>query len=327
MFKTAVLFLFFVIGLPAMAWQPTKPVEVTVPFPPGSGNDQVIRPLAAVVEKNTGVKFVIVNRPGAGGTVGSASFVLKPNDGHFINIVSVNGIAAFDYTWLAQLDKQPYNVNSFTYATALAQSPLVIIANKNDPISTPEEFAKVLLTDNKVTVAHSGGANSLALETILLYLDAMKKNPNIVKVEHKGPGASISEVMGGHVRFASLPLSVAYPLYAAGDLKIIGAIQQNKIKDQDIKTFALVNKNIDSNLVWGIALPKDTPKEVLDWYAKAFKEAQNDPQVKESFAKSRYLPVEDLQTPEAFTGHVLEQNKKHAKVVNVIIENQKNIKK
>jgi tripartite-type tricarboxylate transporter receptor subunit TctC len=83
-----------------------------------------------------------------------------------------------------------------------------------------------------------------------------------------------------------------------------------------------VNKNIDVNLVWGIALPKDTPVEVLNWYAKVFKEAQNDPLVKEGFEKSRYLPVDGLQTPESFTAYVMAEKKKHARVVDIII-NQK----
>ena len=317
----------FVFSPLAMAWQPTKPIEVTVPFPPGSGNDLVIRPLAAVVEKNTGVKFLIVNRPGAGGTVGSTSFVSKPNDGHHINIVSVPGIAAMDYTWLAQLDKQPYNVQSFTYATALAQSPLVIVANKNDPASTPEEFANVLLTDKKVNIAHSGGANSLVVESLLFYLDAVKKNPSLVKVEHKGPAESISDIMGGHVRFGSMPLAVAYPNYKAGNLKIIGVTQQSRTKDSELKTFAGVNKNIDVNLVWGIALPKDTPIEVLNWYARVFKEAQNDPAVKEGFEKSRYFPVEGLQTPKAFTDYVFGQSKQHSQIVDIVIKNRADLKK
>lgn len=317
----------FIFSSVAIAWQPTKPIEITVPFPPGSGNDMVIRPLAAVVEKNTGVKFVITNRPGAGGTVGTTSFVSKPNDGHHINIISTPGIAAMDYTWLAQLKTQPYNVNSFTYATALAQSPLVVIANKNDPVSTPEEFVKVILTDKKASIAHSGAANSLALETILLVTDAANKNPNLVKVEHKGPAESISDVMGGHVRFAVMPLSVAYQNYKAGNLKIIGVVQQNKSREADIRTFASVNKNIDVNLVWGIALPKDTPVEILNWYAKAFKEAQNDPTVKETFEKSRYFPVDGLQTPEAFTAYVLGQSKQHARIVDIVIKNQKAVAK
>ena len=311
----------------AIAWQPTKPIEVTVPFPPGSGNDMVIRPLAAAVERNTGVKFLITNRPGAGGTVGTTSFVSKPNDGHHINIISTPGVAAMDYTWLAQLKTQPYNVNSFTYATALAQSPLVIIASKNDPVSTPEEFVKVILTDKKASIAHSGAANSLALETILLVTDAANKNPDLVKIEHKGPTESISDVMGGHVRFAVMPLSVAYQNYKAGNLKIIGVTQQNRSKEAEIRTFASINKNIDVNLVWGIALPKDTPIEILNWYAKAFKEAQNDPAVKETFEKSRYFPVDGLQTPESFTAYVMGQSKQHSRIVDVIIKNQKAVAK
>jgi tripartite-type tricarboxylate transporter receptor subunit TctC len=321
--KKVVFVICFIFSFSVLAWQPTKPIEVTVPFPPGSGNDMVIRPLAAVVEKNTGVKFLITNRPGAGGTVGTTGFVSKPNDGHHINIISTPGIAAMDYTWLAQLKTQPYSVTSFTYATALAQSPLVIIANKNNLVSTPEEFVNVILTDKKASIAHSGAANSLALETILLNTGAAKKNPDLVKVEHKGPIESISDVMGGHVKFAVMPLSVAYQNYKAGNLKIIGVVQQNKTKDVEIKTFASVNKNIDVNLVWGIALPKDTPTEVLNWYAKAFKEAQNDPTVKETFDKSRYFSVESLQTPESFTTYVMGQSKQHARTVDVIIKNQK----
>ena len=307
-FKKIVFVIFSVISFSAVAWQPTKPIEVTVPFPPGSGNDVVIRPLAAAVERNTGVKFLITNRPGAGGTVGSAGFVSKPNDGHHINIISTPGIAAMDYTWLAQLKTQPYSVTSFTYATALAQSPLVFIANKNDPVSTGEGLANIMVHDKTVTIAHSGAANSLALEAFLLRLDIAKKNPSLVKVEHKGPAESLADVMGGHVRFGVMPLSVAHANAKAGNIKII-------------------EKSPDVNLVWGIALPKDTPTEVLNWYAKVFKEAQNDPAVKESFEKNRYLPVDGLQTPQAFTSYVLDFYKKNLNIVNLIIKNQKDAKK
>jgi tripartite-type tricarboxylate transporter receptor subunit TctC len=321
-FKKALFCVLFVSSFSALAWQPSKPIEITVPFPPGSGNDMVIRPLAAVVERNTGVKFVITNKPGAGGTIGTAYLATKPNDGHFIGVLSIGGTAAMDYTWLAQQKSQAYNVNSFSYATALAQSPLVVFANKNETVSNPEEFIKVLTTDKNVSFANNGGAGGLAFESILFYTDAVKKNPSMARLEHKGPIETMSDVMGGHVRFGIAPLSVAYQNYKAGNIKIIGVIQQNKSKDAEIGTFASVNKNIDVNLVWGIALPKDTPVEVLNWYAKVFKEAQNDPLVKEGFEKSRYLPVDGLQTPESFTAYVMAEKKKHARVVEIII-NQK----
>lgn len=321
--KKYLVSLFFVLATSsAFAWQPTKPVEVTVPFPPGSGNDMVIRPLAEVVTRNTGVKFVIVNRPGAGGTVGSTHFVNNSkNDGHFINIVSVGGIAGIDYAWPNFLQNPPYTINSFTWATALAQSPLVIIANKNDPASNPEEFMKSLLSTKDVSFADNGGAGRLAVESLLLHTNAKQINPSIIRLEHKGPMETIADVVGGHVRYGVTPLSVSYPQHVGDKLKIIGLIQQSKVKGINIESFSSVNKNIQSNLVWGIALPKDTPTEVLEWYAKVFKEAQNDPKVKETFAKSLYFPVEEFQTPKTFTEHVLGEYKKNEKVVGLIIKN------
>lgn len=311
------------IASQVFAWQPSKPIEVVVPFPVGSGNDLVIRPLAAAVERNTGAKFLITNKPGAGGTVGTAYLASKPNDGYSMGVLSIGGTAAIDYVWMAQANSQAYTVKSFSYATALAQSPMVVIANKNDPVNTPERFTNVLLNDSTVSFANSGGAGGLAAESILFYTDALKKNPSIAKVEHKGPVETITDVIGGHVRFGVVPLAVAYPQYKAGNLKIIGVTQQNKSKEVELHTFAGVDKNIDVSLVWGIALPKDTPADVLDWYAKVFKEAQNDPAVKEGFEKSRYFPVDGLQTPQAFTAYVMAQNKQHANVVNILIKNQK----
>jgi tripartite-type tricarboxylate transporter receptor subunit TctC len=312
------------ISSSVFAWQPTKPVDVTIPFAPGSGNDVVARTLTEAVTKNTGVQFRINNRPGAGGTVGSTHFVNNSiNDGHFINVISVGGIAGVDYSWPNFQTNPPYTINSFTWATALAQAPLVIITNKNDSVSTPEEFVRTLLSGNNVSLADNGGAGHLAVETILLHTNAHKINPNIIRPKHKGPQEAIIDVMGGHVRFSVTPLSVAWPLHSSGDLKIIGMIQQDTIRGLNLATFSGVNKKIDSNLVWGIALPKDTPPHILEWYARVFKEAQGDPKVKEIFAKNLYFPVDGLQTPQQFTQHVKSEYNRNKEVVQIIIKNTK----
>jgi len=316
--------LLMLVSSSVFAWQPTKPVDVTVPFPPGSGNDIVARTLTEAVTKNTGVQFIINNRSGAGGTIGSTHFVNNSiNDGHFINIISVGGISGVDHTWSNFQTNPPYTINSFTWATALAQAPLVVIANKNDQVSTPEEFVRTLLSGDSVTLADSGGGGQMALETILLHTNAQKINPNIIRLKHRGPQESIFDVMGGHVRFSVTPLSVAWSLHSSGDLKIIGMIQPNTIRGINLASFSGVNKKIDSNLVFGIALPKDTPPHILEWYARVFKEAQNDPKVKEIFAKNLYFPVDGLQTPQQFTQHVLSEYNRNKEVVQIIIKNTK----
>lgn len=308
----------------ATAWQPTKSVEITVPFPPGSGNDVVGRTLAEVVSRNTGVNFVVVNRPGAGGTIGSTHFVNNSkSDGHYINIISVGGIAGIDYSWPSFLSNPPYSIDDFAWATALAQSPLVIIANKNDSASNPKEFMKVLLETDGVTFADNGGAGRLAVESLLLHTNARHINPSIIRPTHRGPLETIADVVGGHVRYGVTPLPISYQHHLSGNLKIIGLIQQSKVSNVEIESFVDVNKDINSNLVWGIALPKGTAPEVLEWYAKHFKDAQNDPKVREIFAKNSYFPVNGLDTPKTFTEHVLSEYERNKEVVQVIIKNMK----
>lgn len=324
--KFTFLFLFFICQS-VSAWEPSKTIEVIVPFPPASGNDFIIRTLIPVVEQNTGTKFNVINKPGAGGTVGTASFVNKPNDGHHIIIISVGGIAAIDYTWPIFFNNPPYQIDSFTYATALAQSSAVIIANKNDYVSSPKEFVDVLLKEKNITIADSGGAGRLALETILLNIDAKMKNPSIIRIEHKGPSETIMDISGNHIRFGSLPLSVAYSHHINGKIKIIGVIRQSKVDNLDFENFRLINKNIESNLVWGIALPKNTPKEILDWYSKIFNEAQSDPKVKEIFHQNQYFSIPNLQSTEQFTKYVFDENKKYQSIIKTIVQQSNSFKK
>ena len=71
--------------LPALAfaqWQPTKPIEAIMAWTPGSVNELSFRVLAKEVEKNTGANFVIINRPGAGGVIGTEELSKKPADGY-----------------------------------------------------------------------------------------------------------------------------------------------------------------------------------------------------------------------------------------------------
>lgn len=324
--KRCLISLFLVLASSSVfAWQPTKPVEITVPFPAGSGNDLVIRPLAEAAEKKTGVKFVIVNRPGAGGTVGSSQFVKMPNDGHHINIISVGGLAAMDYTFPAFHDSKtsPYSVESFSYAVGLAKTSLVVIANKNDKVENPKQFIDVLLKDKNVVVADSGGAGRLALETILLNVKAREKNPSVIRVEHKGPAETMTDIIGGHVRFGTVPLSVAYQQFVSGNIKIVGLVQQEKISSLNVSSFNEINKNIEAQLIWGIALPKDTAPEILEWYAKVFNEAKKDPKVKEYFAKNYFFDVSGLETPKTFTEYVKSQQKQHSSTVSYIVQTMK----
>ena len=308
-----------VISSTVFAWQPTKPIDVTISFPTGSGNDLIFRPLAAIVEKNTGVNFIIKNKPGAGGTVGNQEFVNLPNDGYFINVGSVGGFAAMDYTYPNFIKNPPYTVDSFSYAIHLGYSPVAVIAKADDPVNTPRDLINALTTDPSTSYAHSGAANRLVMENILLKTKAQEKNPKLIIIEHKGPAQSVLDVAGGHVRFSGVPLSVAAAHHGSGKIKIVALSSRNKVSSlPDIQTLSSVIKDFDVVVPWGLILPKNTPIEVLNWYSEKFKQALSEPGVRENFAKSYIFVKDDLLTPKAFKDYVFDQYKEHKPVVDII---------
>lgn len=317
--KKVVFVISMVISSLAFAWQPTKPIETTISFPTGSGNDLIFRPLAAIVEKNTGVNFIIKNKPGAGGTVGNQEFVGLPNDGHFINVASIGGLAAMDYTYSNFTKNPPYNIETFSYAVHLGYSPIAIITRAEDSVNNPKELIQALTTDHNVTVADSGAAGRLVLETLLLKTNAREKNPKLVRVEHKGPAQTVIDVAGGHVRFGFAPLSVAAAHHGAGKIKVVAISSKIKVGSlPDVQTLSSVIRDFDVVVPWGLILPKNTPVEALNWYSDKFKQAIKEPGVQDNLAKSFIFVREDLLSPKAFRDYVFDQYKEHKSVVDVI---------
>jgi tripartite-type tricarboxylate transporter receptor subunit TctC len=321
--KKIVSFIAIAISSSAFAWQPTKPIDTTISFPTGSGNDLIFRPLAAIVEKNTGVNFIIKNKPGAGGTVGNQEFVSLPNDGHFINVASIGGLAAMDYTYPNFFKNPPYTIESFSYAIHLGYSPIAIIAQANDPVNNPKDLIQALITDPTVTVADSGAAGRLVQETLLLKINAREKNSKLIRVEHKGPAQTVIDVAGGHVRFGFAPLSVAAAHHGAGKIKVVAISSRSKVISlPDVQTLSTVVKDFDVVVPWGLILPKNTPVEALNWYSNKFKQAINEPGVQDNLAKGYIFVRGDLQTPKAFKDYVFEQYKEHTPVVTIINKQQ-----
>jgi tripartite-type tricarboxylate transporter receptor subunit TctC len=313
------------LAAPAMAWQPTKPIEVLIAWPPGSGNDIVFRTLAPQVEAKHGVKFVITNLPGAGGVVGTEKFSRMPADGYHINVVSVGGLAAMDRTFPAFWEKEPYNLDNFEYVTLLASAPLAVIASRNDPVSDPKSLLQVFKTQS-ITVADSGGGGRLGLESILIRSEAKKTNPQLVRVEHKGPSQTVIDVGGRHVRFGTVPLSVAISHHndPNGSIKIVALTSQSRHPDlPSIGTISEVLPGFDVPVSWGLMVPRGTPKEAINWYAQSFKQALATEQTKQVWQKNLFATDFELTDPTKFDIWIRSQNQKNRPIVDEIIKDIK----
>jgi tripartite-type tricarboxylate transporter receptor subunit TctC len=284
----------------AYAWEPTKPIEAIMAWTPGSVNELSFRVLAKEVEKNTGAKFVVINRAGAGGVIGTEELAKKPADGYSVTNVSVPGIAAMDKVSVPE--KRGYTTDSFVYPTHIASSPFVVVAHPKDPINNPAKFVEALKSE-KITVAASGGAR-LVYEALSSNLNIKEGADGVVRVDHKGPMDALMDVAGGNVRFAIVPSVVAYPLHKDGKVTII-AVSSKPIKQLiDVQPLSSAVQGFDVSGMWALMLPAGTPPDVVDWYKREFTKAMKSEEAKEIFEKNLLSERVDLQNPKSMEAWV-----------------------
>jgi len=320
--KSLFMAVLMMVTLPAMAWQPSKPIDVLIAWPTGSGNDIVFRALAPQIEAKHGVKFVITNRPGAGGVIGTEQFARMPADGYHINVVSLGGLTAMDRTFPAFWDRAPYSIDSFDYVTMLATSPSALIAHRDDPVNTPQALIEVLRKDS-VTVADSGGAGRLALESLLVRSGASRANTKLTRVQHQGPAQILPDVGGRHVRFGVVPLSVAAGLHLdpKGPIKVVALTSRER--QPNLPGVGVVNEVIADFEVptwWAIMVPKGTPKAAIDWHANAFREALGSDATREIWSKHFLTTDQRLTNPDAITAYVRNLDRINRPIVEIIVQ-------
>jgi len=278
-------------------WQPTKPIEAIMAWTPGSVNEMSFRILAKQVEQNTGAKFIIINRPGAGGVIGTEELSKKPADGYSVTNVSVPGLAAMDKIQV-QGDGRTYTTDSFVYPTHIASSPFVIVSNPKDPTKTPKQFLDSLKNE-KVSIAASGGAR-LVYEGISARVKFPEGKDGVVRVDHKGPVDALVDVASGNVRYAIVPSLVANSLYKDGRINIIALSAPPPMRQFPgipLLDTALTNFNVSG--MWALMLPAGTPKDVVEWYNREFTKAMKSDEAKAVFYDNLLLERSDLQNPEA----------------------------
>jgi tripartite-type tricarboxylate transporter receptor subunit TctC len=237
---------------------PTKPVRVIVPFPPGGVNDTVGRMIAAQLSERLGKQFVVDNRSGAAGVVGTELAANAPKDGYTLLIVSlVNAVNP----WLYKLPYDP--VKSFTPIAFLAAAPNVLVANPDLPVKSVKEL--VALAKEKpgqLQYASAGVGSFMHLGGELFKLTA---GVDILHVPFKGGGPAIIDVVGGHTKVAFATTITTAPHIRSGKLRALGVGGTSRSPVlPDVPTVAEVGVPGYDVANWiGIVAPAGTPAAIV----------------------------------------------------------------
>jgi tripartite-type tricarboxylate transporter receptor subunit TctC len=287
----------------AFAWEPTKPITVLIGNQPGSGNEVGFRAISAVVNKTNPAVFVIDLKPGADSVVAMNLLYDAKPDGYTIAIPSYMSTYVTNDIW--QKDIKHFQYNSFTTAFGMGKSPLAIVANPKSKISTPAELAAyVKNTDKPVTFAIGGGAHRMAYEFFM-----MKANGNKDKVkftQFPGPLQAVTAVAGdGGMEFGIMPIAIALPLVQSGHVKVIGITGDKKLANlPNAEPIRVGGSYINVFAAWALALPPNTPQEIVDWYAKNFIPALKSSEIKQYYNTNLIFLDERELSPKGFNQHI-----------------------
>lgn len=291
------------------AWEPSKPITVLVGSAPGSNIELNFRTAAAVVTKNNpNANFVIVTKPGADGVVAGNQLLTSTPDGYTISAVST--MSTFVTQDVFQRDQKKFKYDSFITPLIVSKSPLCIIANTNSNTRTPRDFInKLKTTTTPVNIAVGGGPHRLAFEMLM---DKVPGNAALVKsIAYQGPLPAVTAVASNdNVEFGIVPITVAKPLIDAGKVRLI-ALTGGEVF-APMPDILLMKDYVPGFVVYAgttLALPPNTPKEIVDWYVTNFSSAIKSKEAKELYKTNLMSYNNSTLTPNGVNTYVSELRK------------------
>lgn len=256
---------------------PTRPVTLIVPAPTGGGTDVFARVLAEIVEGDLKQKFVVENRGGAGGTLGTTQIVNARPDGYTVGFI-----------WNSPLTTSPhslavsYTPDNYRAVMSIGFSSYVICAQPDFPAKDAKEFiAKLKAPDAKYTYGNDGvgGTMQLAAERIFRSVGVKVRG-----IPFAGAGETAKNFLGGHVDFYGGSLPPILPHVQAGKAKCLLLTSEGKNSAlPDTDSLAVLDlAKAETVLWWGLIVPKNTPEPIFEALQKAFVTAAGSDKFKEA---------------------------------------------
>jgi tripartite-type tricarboxylate transporter receptor subunit TctC len=295
--------------VPRSAWAqayPARPVRWIVPFAAGITPDITARLIAQWLSERLGQRFIVENRPGAGGNIGTELVVRAPADGYTLLLVTVaNAVNATLYYNLK------FNfIRDLTPVASITRGPLVMEVNPSFPTKTVAEFIAYAKTNpGKINMASGGNGSPPHVAGELF---KMMAGVDLVHVPYRGN--PLPDLLGGQVQvfFGPISASIGYiRTDALRALAVTNAMRSTVLPD--VPTVGEFVPGYEASSWYGVGVPKDTPAEIIDKLNKEINAALADPKLKARLAD---LGAEPTPMPPAEFGEfIAAETEKWGKVV------------
>jgi len=287
---------------------PSRPVRIIVGFPAGGATDIQARLMGQWLSDRLGQQFIVENRPGASGNIGTEAVARAPADGYtLLQIVTPHAINAALYTNL-----------SFDFARdiapviCVARLAYVVVVHPSVPATTiPELIAYAKANPGKINYGSAGPGTP---QNIACELFKMMAGVNLVHVPYRGGAPAVTDLIGGHLQVIFCPVSEGIEHIKAGKLRALAVTTAKRLDVfPDLPTIGDFVPGYEASGFAGIGVPRGTPAEVITMLNKELNAGVADAKIRARITELGGTPLGS--SPAEFGTILSEATEKWAKVI------------
>ena len=258
------------------AWPDDKPVEVVIGFAAGGGTDVMARKLLPFVEKRVGgkAKFVVLNKPGAGGEIAFAAIARAAPDAYAMGVVNVPG-----YNFLPMTRKTQYSMDEIRLVARVVDDPSIMVVRAASKLTNLSDVVAALRSKpGSVTFGHNGAGTNGHLALRMLAGTA-KVEPN--EISYRGTSAQRTDILGGHLEVGMVSLSEVPELHDSnkGELRVIAILSKTRSPSlPDVQTAEEAGVPVVMTAERGFAVPKGVADDIVGKLEAAIADSVRDPE-------------------------------------------------
>jgi len=259
---------------------PSRPVRIVVPFAPGGPNDIIVRLVAQKLTETWGQPFVVENRPGAGGNIGTDFVAKAAPDGYTLLSVGPGSLIINPL-----IGKVPYDTaRDFAPVTLMARAPNALVAHPSLPAGSVKELIELARSQRGRINYGSGGNGSTPHLAGALF--AAKAGIALTHVPYKGTAPATADLIGGQVQIAFLGIPTVLPHVKSGKLHVLAVT--GKHRSPELPGVPTVDEagvpGYELSPWYGLLAPAGTPREVVVRLGEEVSRVVRAPEMKEKLA-------------------------------------------
>jgi tripartite-type tricarboxylate transporter receptor subunit TctC len=299
----------FVVASAFAQSYPNKPVKVIVPWPTGQATDIAARVVAAKLQEALGQPFVIDNKPGAGGAIGSEAVVKSAPDGYTLLAASSGPLSI-----MPNLQKVPYEpLKDLAPISLVASTPFALVVNPSFPANNAREFiALVKANPGTYTFSSSGTGATAHLFTELFNSMAGLQARHI---PYKGTPPALTDIMNGEISYTIETVAATAAHIKSGRLKTFGVSTAKRTAAlPDVPPLAEVTGLPYDAAAWiGYAAPAGTPRDIVSRLSTEITKALQSEDLKERMVNIGLDPVST--TPDEMAAFMRREQERYGDII------------